>query len=109
MYFFITIEDLSDLVIIIRPSKSVDVVEGNVVTITCTVEGGAPSTLGWYKDGMELIENASVGLSHTSTNNVVLTLRNVTRSGGGTHTCIAVAATGDVVRESVTVNVLSEL
>ena len=108
MYFF-TVEDLPDLVIIIRPFTSVDVVEGNAVTITCTVEGGAPSTLGWYRHGMELIENASVGLSHTSTNNVVLTLRNVTRSDDGTHTCIAVAATGDVVREGVTVNILSEL
>ena len=94
--------------VFIRPSTSVDAVEGNTVTITCTVEGGAPSTLGWYRRGMELIENASVGLSHTSTNNVVLTLRNVTQSNDGTHTCIAVTTAGDVVRKSVAVNVLSE-
>ena len=43
---FSTIENLPDLIIVIRPSRSISIVEGNTVTITCTVEGETPATLG---------------------------------------------------------------
>ena len=103
-----TIENLPDLMIVTRPSRNVDVVEGNTVTITCTVEGGTPATLDWYRNGMELTENGSIGIAHTSMRSVVLTLRNVTSSDNGDHTCVITTAVGDVMRASVEVNVLSE-
>ena len=95
--------------IVIRPSSNVAIVAGNTVTITCTVEGGTPSTLDWYRNGVELTETGSIGLSHTSMNSVVLTLRNVTPSDDGAHTCVGITAAGDVIRASIVVNVLSEL
>ena len=103
-----TIENLPDLMIVTRPSRNVDVVEGNTVTITCTVEGGTPATLDWYRNGMELTENGSIGIAHTSMRSVVLTLRNVTSLDNGDHTCVGTIAVGDVMRASVEVNVLSE-
>ena len=74
--------------VVTRPSENVNVVEGNTVTITCNVEGGTPATLDWYRNGIELTENGNIGIAHTSMRSVVLTLRNVTSSDNGLHTCV---------------------
>ena len=94
--------------VVTRPSRNVSVVEGNTVTITCTVEGGTPSTLDWYRNGIELTENFGIGIAHTSMRSVVLTLRNVTSLDNGLHTCVGTTTVGDPIRASVEVNVLSE-
>ena len=108
-YSFFTIESLPDLIIVTRPSRNVAIVEGSTVTITCTVESGTASTLDWYRNGMELTENGSIGIAHTSMNSVVLTLRDVTPSDNGAHTCVGITAAGDAIRVHVVVDVLSEL
>jgi len=71
------------------------------------VEGGSPSTLNWYRNGMKLTENSRIGLSHTNPNSIALTLRNVATLDDGDHTCVAITV-GDVIRAGIRVNVLSK-
>ena len=104
-----TTENLLSLTITTRPSGNLNIVEGNTFTVTCTVEGGIPSTLDWYRNGVKLTENGSIGLSHTNQNSVALTLRNVTSSDNGDRTCVATTTAGDTIRANITVNVLSKL
>lgn len=108
MQSFIT-ENLPDLMITTRPSRNLSIVEGDIGTISCTVEGGIPSTLDWYRNGIKLTENGSIGLSYTGLNNVVLTLRNVTSSASGDYTCNATTAAGEVITKSIVANILSKL
>ena len=58
-------------------------------------------------NGIKLTENDSIGLSHTSPTNIVLTLRNVTSSDAGNYMCIATLA-GHSVSATIVVDVLSE-
>lgn len=92
-----------------RPFGNLTIIEGNTGSITCTVEGGTPSTLDWYRNGIKLTEgNGNIGLSHTTVNSVVLTLRNVTSLNSGGHMCVATTAAGTNISASVIVNVLSK-
>ena len=103
---FIT-ANIPDLMVTTRPSGSLHIVEGDTATITCTVEGGTPSTLDWYRNGMKLSESDSIGLSHTSPTIVVLTLRNVISSDGGVYMCNATIA-GVIMTVDIVVDVLSK-
>ena len=98
---------MPSLTIITRPSGNLNIVEGDTFTVTCTVEGGSPSILDWYRNGVKLTENSRIGLSHTNPNSIALTLRNVTTLDDGDHTCVAITV-GDIISAYITVNVLSK-
>ena len=92
-----------------QPSGVISVIEGNSFTITCTVDGGIPSTLNWYRDGMRLNESNGIGLTHTSHTSVVLTIRQVNETDRGIYTCVAGITATTSINNTISVNVLSKL
>ena len=88
-FFFIVLPDID----ILLSSTQVVILEGNDLTVNCTVPGDVSYTIWAYEDGSIVVDNSST-LQH-------LYITNMTQSNSGRYSCIAGLENGTVIEYPV--------
>jgi len=98
-------------VITTQPSGAItrNVIKDDSFTVTCTVVGGIPATLDWYRNGTRLVESNRIGLTHTSHTSVILTIRRLNERDSGVYICVANTTAIASINTTISLNVQSKL